>query len=270
MRKLWYRMLSYLAGVVPGRDPEALRAGRTLRGYGRVNWWAAAGKAALRRDLVACAAAGVEIYTIEMAGWAESSVLRNEDRLREACALYAWLVEQCRALGLWLLVSIVNDNAGSGKYGDQCVSLAEAGDALNALAECVRKNGAENVLVQPVAETRTDAGRAFVAHCVAVLNGFTLVNNAGSRPTDPGGMQHFAWHPFKVADIAGAPTGALVVSDTGSIVVELGGSLDGPGNPEKVKAFARAVRSRGCPAAVYYAFMRREHDGGAIEAMGAA
>ena len=87
MRKLWYRMLSYLAGVVPGREPEALRAGRTLRGYGRVNWWAAAGKAALRRDLVACAAAGVEIYTIEMAGWAESSVLRNEDRLREASAV---------------------------------------------------------------------------------------------------------------------------------------------------------------------------------------
>ena len=101
------------------------------------------------------------------------------------------------------------------------------------------------------------------------LEGFALLNNAGSRPSDAGAMRHFAWHPHRVADIARAPAGALVLSDTGSIIVELGGSLDGAGDAAALKRYAGAVRARGCPAAVYDAFKRRAHDAGAIEAMGA-
>lgn len=269
VKEAWFTVLSHLAGVVPRRKPPALAAGKTRTGYGRANCWAGAGKSTLRKDLVACAAAGVDLHTVEMAGWAETSVFGDAKRLADAQALYGWLVGQCRALGLWLLVSIANDNAGSGKYGDRGVGLARATADLHALAECVRRNGADNVLVQPVAETRTDAGRAFEAHCAALLTGFELVNNAGSRPAGAGAMRHFAWHPFKVADIAGAPEGALVVSDTGSIVLELGGSLDGPGNPAALKRYVAAVKARGCPAAVYYAFLRQAHDAAAIKALGA-
>lgn len=279
--KVWWRkVLAWLRGGDGGtggggagatvRPLPSIGGGGTLTGYGRANYWAAAGKEELRRDVEACAAAGVAIYTIELAGWAETSVFGDAKRLADAQALYEWLVGQCRALGLWLLVSIANDNAGSGKYGDRRIGLGRATADLHALAECVRKCGPENVLVQPVAETRTDAGRAFEAHCVALLKGFALVNNAGSRPTGAGAMKHFAWHPFKVADIAGAPEGAFVVSDTGSIVLELGGrSLDGPGNATALKRFVAAVKARGCPAAVYYAFKRRAHDAAAIKALGA-
>ena len=272
MKNLFYVLLSYLAPLLPRRKPPSL-GGRLLTGYGRVNCWASGGKQALRRDICRCAANGVAIYHIEMAGWADTSAYRlvvgSDERMRETKALYTFAVGLCRSFGMWMFVSIVNDNMGSRKYGDPGVPLSKAMSEAADLAACVRNRGKDNVLVQPVGETQTAAGAAFTAYCLRDLHGFTFVNNAGSRPSSSAGMQHFAWHPFKTADIAKAPRGALIVSDTGSIIQELGHGLDGAGKPDHLKAYVAACRKAGARAAIYYAFKRRAHDSAAIEAMGA-
>jgi len=274
MKKILYTIISYLAPIMPRRAPPKLQPGKTLTGYGRVNYWASKGKGTLRKDVVACAAAGVGCYTIEMGGWAETSAYRlvfgSDKRLEETIKLYGWLVDQCRVLGLWLHVSIVNDNMGSGKYGDARVSLENGWDDAVKLLQCVRENGPKNVLAQPVGETQTSAGSRFEALACAELRDFDTVNNHGSRPWGSAGMKYFAWHPFSIGDVAGAPREALIVSDTGKIIIEIGGSLDGAANPGQIKKYIGTCKARGCLGAIYYAFLRQDHDAAAIKTIGEA
>ena len=60
------------------------------------------------------------------------------------------------------------------------------------------------------------------------------------------------------------------MSDTGSIIVELGGSLDGAGDAAALKRYSGAVRARVPRGGLRRLQAARPHDAGAIEAMGAA
>ncbi len=250
------------------RKPLQIVQGKTQAWYGRVNAWAQDSKA-LKKDVEACANAGVTGYMIEMMGWARYDAWTPK-WLKETEEAYELLVKLCRRHGLWLFVSIVNDNMGSRKYGDPGIKLSSVYDKALDLARIVRDNGRDNVIVQPVAETTTDAGRKFEQDCVGILGGkFPLVYNGGSRPGGiPGGWQFRAWHPFKVKDKV--PADALAISDTGSIIMQLGVGLDGPAHPFALEDWARRIRAQGCPVAGYYAFKRAGHDAAAIKALGRA
>jgi hypothetical protein len=261
--------LSYIACW--RRNPPVV-GGKFMTGYGRVNAWASGGEGDLRRDICRCAASGVAIYHIELAGWAGSSVFTDPSLLGRLEDRYTFALRLCRAFGMHLFVSILNGNQGQGKYGDRSPTIERGWEMALRLLRIVSQHGKDNVLAQPVGETQDDGGRRFEATAAAELHAHNIatVNNRDSRPNGPAGMKHFAWHPFRVADIAKAPRDAIIVSDTGSIVQELGEGLDGPGRPDRLRGYVAACKARGCPAAVYYAFLRGRHDTDAIKALGAA
>lgn len=236
--------------------------------YGRVNAWAN-DKGRLEKDVKACRKAGVKGYHIEMMGW-EGPNAWTPEWLKHIEEMYKFLLKLCRRNGLRLFVGIINDNMGTGKYGDPGIKLSQVYPQALRLLEIVDNGGPKNVVVQPVGETQTPAGAKFERDCVVRLGGkFPLVYNGGSRPGGvPAGFVKRSWHPFKVADAV--PGDAVVVSDTGSIICQLGVGLAGPAHPGALENWARAVRKSGCPVCCYYAFKFDGHDKPAIDALGRA
>ncbi len=256
----------WLVGIRRKAPPKI--GGKFMAWYGRVNTWASSGRKAVEKDVKACAKAGVAGYMIELAGWASSDAW-TDDWLRRTEKAYLHLLKLCRRNGMWLFVSVVNDNMGTGKYGDPGIPLSRVTPMAHRLVQIVKDGGRDNVIVQPVAETQTSAGGAFERYCVDHLAGFPLVYNGGSRPGGiPGGFSFRAWHPFKITD--GVPGDALAVSDTGSIIQQLGVGLDGPAHADTLEAWARRVRAMGCPVAGYYGFKFSGHDANGIKALGRA
>lgn len=268
---MWTEIYAWITGLFNRTKLEPVRIGGTQTWYGRVNRWMLS-RDTLVRELNAMAKAGVKGYMIEMSGWGRYSNQQWTDKwVKEVEREYNWLLGQCRARGLWLFTSIVNDNMGQGKYGDSGPRLEKVYGMAQKLIDVVRKAGKKNVFVQPVAETQTAAGRKFEQECVAKLGGFQLVyNGSGGHPGGAaGGFQWFAVHPGKIAQ--DNAKGALVVSDHGLIIRELAnGKLDGPGNPSKVAEFANRCRKRGNPVCGYYAFKYEKFDGKTIETLGKA
>lgn len=233
--------------------------------YGRVNTWAAS-ESNLKKDIKSLRSEDVDGYMIEMMGWANGNAWTDE-WIATIDKEYKYLLNLCRDNGKWLFVSIVNDNMGSGKYGDPGIKLSSVMSKAQQLCQIVKKYGKANVLVQPVAEIQTSAGNQFSAYCLSELAGFTMVYNGSGRPTAlPGGYSYRAWHPLKITD--NPPASTFVVSDTGPIILQLGSGYDGKARPDVLKAWSKRMLSLGCPIVGYYAFKFNGHDADAIEALG--
>ena len=267
-------VFSSICSFVAGCDDEAnspppIHAGETQAWYGRANAWASAGLDALRTDVDACADAGVTGYMIELGGWGASTVFENDAAKAATEEAYGKLVGWCRSRGLWLFVTVGNDNAGFGGYGDRGIPLSKQTDTLEWAIDLVRSNGAQNVIVQPCAETKTATGFWLEERCAEQLDSFTLVcNGTGGRPAQTTPWASFrAWHPLLGED---SPPDALIISDSGDLIRLLSrdGSLDGPGDPDKLRAWVRRVKAKGSPVAGYYAFRNAQHDAPAIQALG--
>ncbi|MBR4755984.1 MAG: hypothetical protein IK076_03495 [Bacteroidales bacterium] len=257
-----------LPGQTAGTRPDDPVVKRTLGFYGRVNHWAD-DRAELRKELRLMGRSGVDGYMIELAGWAETAVWKG-DYLTRTEKEYRYLLRQCRRRGLWLFVSIVNDNMGLGKYGDPGIALEDIPDKAHELMEIVLKEGPDNVLVQPVAEVRTAAGARFEAECREALSGFLLVHNGGwgfphSRPE---GFFARAVHP-PAADFP-VPQDAFVISDHGSFIPKLtvDGTFTGDADPDKLSEWLRRMKKLRVPVAGYYAFQRKVTDETAIRTVG--
>ena len=257
--------------------PELPKLGKEpLVMYGRVNTWAMSEKN-LKKDISVMREEGVDGYMIEMMGWARYDAW-TPNWLKDTEEQYEYLLNLCRDNGKWLFVSIINDNMGSRavdvndieprKYGDPGIFLSQVMPQAQQLCQIVKKYGKDNVIVQPVAETQTSAGKAFEQYCLQQLGGFIMVYNGGiGRPGGiPGGYQYRAWHPLKISD--NPPTDAFVVSDTGNIILQLGYGYDGAAKPDTLEAWARRIRLRGNPVVGYYAFKFNGHDAAAIKALG--
>lgn len=246
--------------------PELPKLGKDqLVMYGRVNTWAQ-GEKNLEKDISVMRDEGVDGYMIEMAGWARSDMW-TPNWLKQTDEQYKFVLDLCRKNGKWLFVSIVNDNMGTGKYGDPGIKLSQVMPQAQQLCQIVEKYGKDNVIVQPVAETQTAAGAQFEQYCLQKLGGFVMVYNAGSRPGKiPVGFQYRAWHPFKIAD--NPPRDCFVISDTGPIILQLGYGYDGSAKPDTLESWARRMRQLGVPVVGYYAFKFNGHDAAAIKALG--
>lgn len=252
-----------------GGSAPAIRAGETQVWYGRANTWATSGPDVLRADVEACAAAGITGYMIELCGWNDFNPVPDDVAMALMDDVYHQLVGWCRSLGLWLFVSVANDNAGLNRYGDRGIPLSAQTAKIERCIEMIREHGSGNVIVQPCAETRTAAGLQLEARCAERLGGFTLVCNGNfGRPAHVEPWASFrAWHPLVFGDY---PSDALVISDTGNMIrmLSANGSVDGPGDPAKLRAWVREVQASGAPVAGYYVLRYAQHDAPAIQALG--
>lgn len=247
-----------------------IEQGRTQVWYGRVNRWTTS-RDMLRHELDLMKECGVSGYMIEMAGWAPHQQQPWDKRwLRMIGREYRHLLAECRKRDLWLFVSIVNDNMGKGKYGDTGPALEEVYDYAIQLAKIVKKSGSKDIVVQPVAETNTKAGKDFEQACLVLLDDFILVYNGeyGSPKHIPDQYRFRAIHPSHIT--SSVPNDALIISDHGLIIRELStdGGLESEGDPEKVKNWVETLTEKGVPVVGYYAFKYNGLDIATIQALG--
>ncbi len=252
---------------------RALRSGKTTLGYGRASHWAA-DLGLLKAELRACREAGIGIYTASLLGWWGTAMPGATDQqIREQTeAAYKVLIDECRSLGMIALIDIHNQNSGSRKYGERGRKLDDPAEValIDWGIDLVRKHGSGNVVVVPCRETSDASGLDIERKCVERLDGFQLCANTGSRTWPvPGWADYAEWHPWSVDEAP--PAGAIVVSDTGSILSQLnvGGAL-GPGQPEKVRQWMMAGVGQGNPARVYYTLYPGPLDLATIQAIGSA
>lgn len=232
--------------------------------YGRVNTWPQ-GKSNLKKDISLMRDENVDGYLIEMAGWVRADAW-SPKWMSDTEEQYKNLLDLCRANGKWLCVSIVNDNMGLGKYGDPGVPLSAKIAEAQRLCQFVKKCGKDNVIVQPVAETRSTVGRQFEQYCMQQLGaaGFVMIfNGSGGKP---GGYLYKVDHPGSITTLP--PKGDAVISDHGTIIQQLGEGLAGKAKPAVLEDWSRRMQKHGAPIVGYYAFKFNGHDAAAIKALG--
>ena len=245
----------------------SIEQGNTQTWYGRVNRWGTSQQILLDElDLMSG-------YMIEMAGWEQHPAEAwSEEWIRSIGKSYRHLVKNCRKRNLWLFVSVVNDNMGKGKYGDTGPALESVFDSAQRLVKIIKKCGHKGVIVQPVAETQTPAGRRFEEYCTQELEDFTLVynGNGGHPKTTPEGYDFRAVHPSHI--VSSVADEALVISDHGVIIRELSidGGLESKGDPDKVKSWVKRLQQQGIAVVGYYAFKYDQFDPATIRALGEA
>lgn len=227
------------------------------QGYGNVNtWWVDID--GLTKNL---AEQNIGICHIEMAAWPHGAL--DVSKLKEN---YLKLLSATRARKELLFVSVINDNMWQSKYGNIPPSQAQYTVLCNALIDALKAGGNEGVIIQPVAEMQTSAGKAFDVRCRTELAGFKFVYNGGSRPTGaPAGFSFFAFHPNSMSQAI--PMTALNVSDTGGILRELqNGDVYGIANPAVLENYARSQRLKNTTF-IYYGFGHKSPDVNAIKAL---
>ena len=254
-----------------GGGGTSLRSGNTVLGYGRVVYWAA-DLDLLKAELRACQKAGIGIYTASLLGWWGTAMPGATDQqIRDQTeAAYKVLIHECRSLGMIALIDIHNQNSGSRKYREQGRVLGDPAEValIDWGIELVRKYGPAGVVVVPCRETRDASGLDVERKCIERLDGFRLCANTGSRTWPvPGWADYAEWHPWTIAEAP--PSGAIVVSDTGSILNQLNeGGAFGPGRPEVVRQWMMAGLGQGNPARVYYTLYPGPLDLATIQAIG--
>ena len=250
-----------------------IEQGKTQTWHGRVNRWTIS-KPTIIDELNLMQECGVSGYMIEMASWGRYSECEawSEEWIALIESHYRHLVKNCRRRKLWLFVSVVNDNMGKGKYGDTGPKLEVVYDSATKLIEIIKKYGSKGVIVQPVAETQTSAGRRFEEDCKRELEGFTLVYNGnGGHPKQaPAGYDFRATHPSHI--VSSVENDALVISDHGVIIRELSidGGLESKGDPRKIAEWVNRLKNQGIAVVGYYAFKYPDFDPNAIRALGDA
>ena len=236
-----------------------LAEGRMLRLYGRVNDWPWIDEAVLLEEVAALDKAGWDGYLVELGGAARWRGHSEEEARALIGERYPVLVDALGDRGMVLLVSVQNDNAGKAKFGDKSPPLSGQVGFSAWLVNLVASVGRPDVaMVQPVAETESDAGYALERLCASVLTNFTLVNNAGSRPSFKPAWAHYnATHNWSIAKVYDED---IVVNDTSTAIIEVDadGNMDGPTNPHQVARFLARCEEVGAKAAGVYVF---SHDG---------
>lgn len=278
MKKIWCKILELLgldSICTPSKKLSPIKVGDTQVWYGRVNWWWKS-RSLWQKEMDCLVKNGGSGYMIELAGWrsavGQESKWWTDAWVKNQLELYKQIHKDAKDRGLWLFVSIVNDNMGSGKYGDKKqFNVGNCYDKCVKLLEGIIKDGKDNVIIQPVAETQTNGGHKFEDYAKYQLAkaGFLTCNNgSGGHPSSANGMNFYAVHPSKVA--AANPSNSFVISDHGLIIREMnqGGALVAHGNPAKVAQFVQNNKKRGVPVVGYYAFLVQDYDGDTIKALG--
>ena len=250
---------------------------KTLAMYGRVNEWAFCSGAPLetvldtmRKEAEALAANGWDGGQIELWSWVRYSGIGSAAGMQRIREVFPEMVRVYRKLGLWLVVSGANDNQGLGKWGDPGIPLSKDAGFTDECLALVLAQGPENMIVQPVCETQTSAGRDMERKWAAALKpaGFFLLDNHGSRPTRQQAWADAAvWHPCSL-DLSGIAQTLWVNNDCGLAIMAMsGGGMRDPANPSAVAKYLADGIARGFPAIMVYAWGHADLDIQAIQAI---
>lgn len=193
-----------------------------------------------------------------MGGWDRSGSVNGwKTGAASLAEPYARVVGACREFGRDLFVSIVNDNKGLGKYGDDNRPMSDFKSEVNKAMQIVLDAGPQNVWVQTVSETRTGYGKELEATWLPKFQhaGFRTVWNRNSRPSRPEmGCTTFAYHTEGLSD-RGKP-GGFNITDTGANISPMteGGIYGAALIDSKVQGQARLVSAGNDRAFGVYTF----------------
>jgi hypothetical protein len=256
--------MDWLFRIFDWRRMDKLRHPRNgpVVGYGPVDHWFDVDP---RTWTALHAEHGVPVVHIEFFGWAQGHQYDDPGKAIKAWkALRFW----CQRRRLVLLVSVCNDNKGSGKYGDDNRHLAEFRPQITRAIDEIAKDQWGGLLVQPVGETQTPAGQDIERECAARFPASMLVYNGnGGRPSSAGGWGFAAWHAPHLA--SAVPRGHIAVTDHSTILGELGGLYAEHYDPAKVEAYARRMIQQGS-SCVVYGFAHTKPDEGSLKALARA
>ena len=296
------------AGVAPYVPPGQIVPGTVVSGsyvvplgrntqywYGRVNYWMT-NKRTIETEIAEMKSHGVSGYMIEMAGWrsgdgdirAPKGSAKYNGFINGITSAYTHLHSLCKQNGLWLFVSIVNDNALETKHNnDEIDQYHYYNDVARDLFNIILTAGGENVIIQPSAELaeyrntkkhgriRNTEGPRFQSDVIAKCKELKIptVNNAsGGFPSGTAGCTYKAVHPGHISSSLPPDKGAtLVVSDNSPIIEEMNGgtnvdTVNANCKPSKIREWKN--RCAGYLVCGYYDFKREKYNKDAIDAMG--
>ena len=225
-------------------------------GYGAVNFWH---RLDPKAQAEAIADRGLDVYHIELLGWAGSRI--SPDQAREP---YRKLLSECRKRKVVLFTSIFNDNSHLAKYDNSPYKPSYA--ELHKCTQFILSEGAEGQIIQPTGETQTGVGKRLQNDDGYILKdaGFKICWNQGSRPSaPPAGWDFAAYHPTSTG--VTIPSGAVCVTDTGQILRQMGGYSQF--NASAVESYANQCLNGWRRPCILYGFLHQAIDTAALDAL---
>ena len=258
MKKIWEWILNLL-GKNDGKDKLPPLGSKTLKLYGRVNWWAFGDNLSesdawklLEKELRMLAREGWDGTVIELAGNSSLKVMSTPEKLERVKRMYKKTLNLCRKLNLWVMLSgIANDNMG-GKDGIG-IYIANVLPQFKSLVDFVAEQGKENVIANIVSEIQTSGGNQLEAYGLARLKsaGFAVGYNGSGQPkSKPAGYDFMFYHPSSIAASKKLNKSHAVVTDHSRIIAELS-------NPIAVTAWLSDMSKAGVLAASVYDYQRK-------------
>lgn len=228
-------------------------------GAGNVNHW----PGTARQETAKLAKAGIPCYHVEVFGWADTKMLHKpkyvKKKLKETLF---W----CKRRKIAFFGSVVNDNIHLAKYGNTPTDLGEYLGAIRQIMVMLEKAAKKQiVLIQPVGETQTRAGKEIEQMAIDLIPKKFLVANTGSRPKSvPAWASFAAFHAPRTADPV--PRGLWDVTDHGTILNEMGGTGAQVFKNDVIEADARRAKNSGNPY-ILYGFQVKKLDKGNLNAI---
>lgn len=230
----------------------------TISGWGPVNMHWKMSEAELESCFVRMQQKNVRFFGVEAVGNANEDVLVNSAKLAQVKSRLLFEAKQCHGRGIWFNVIVANDNAGDGGYQNGGYTLQARLAQYTSFMDWIAENLAPYkscIIITPVAETQTSAGKSLESHAAKVFAGWNLCANTGSRPTKPASWSKFyCFHPTSTGQWPNKD--AIVLSDCGSTIraLNIGGDINGKSDPAKVKAWLAEGVKRGQAVVAVYGF----------------
>ena len=232
---------------------------KTLKLYGRVNWWAFGDNLSesdawklLEKELRMLAKEGWDGTVIELAGNSSLKVMSTPEKLERVKRMYKKMLDLCRKLNLWVMLSgIANDNMG-GKDGIG-IYIANVMPQFKSLIDFVAAQGKANVIANVVSEIQTTGGNQLEAYGLQKLKsaGFIVGYNGGGQPkSKPAGYDCLFFHPPSVMASRKLNKSHAVVTDHSRIIAELN-------SPISITAWLSDMSKAGVLAASVYDYQRK-------------
>lgn len=250
----------------------AIGAGKTLTGWGPVNFWWNMDDAVIESGLSYMQSCNVRWFPVEAVGNAGDDVLGVPARMERMKS--RWLITQriCKERGIWFAPILFNDNAGDSAYSNADTPLAERMAQAKGLIDWVAVNADKSVCsITIVSEIQTEAGRQLESYGLSKLAGFRLDYNGNGQPSSkPSAYSGLAC--YHVCNIAAWPSASTIwLNDCGTSIrdraLNLNGDLNGLGDPAKIEAKKNEAVARGQYVFSIYGFQVKGFDTNTIRAL---
>lgn len=264
-------------------DLPSIGGGKTVTGYGPVNYAWQMSDSVLEDGLAYMQAQNVRWFVWEYVGNAGEDVLGSTQKLATANSRFLKIQAECKARGIWCAPILFNDNAGDGDYQNGGVKLASRLSQAKNLIDFVAAHADPAVCsITITSEIQTSAGEQLESYGRAklVASGIRLDYNGSGRPSSkPSGYSGLrCWH---VCDINAWPAADTIwLNDCGASIrtvnpeagdamraMSADGTLYGAGNVAVIEAYKNKAAARGQFVFARYGFQDKTFDKPAIAAL---